>query len=138
MTSSTRKPTAASTEPTLDSTDDTAKVADAPATADAPTADAPAVDAPAPVNVEPTVATPAAVEVAVEEDPNLVSIKLAHPLDKEDDLRRLGLEPKEGGYKPHDEIRVTRDNARMLISAGYAQVDPEDKAAVAAALNPTA
>lgn len=132
MTSSTRKPNAASTEPTLDSTD-AAKVADAPATADAP-----AVEAPAPVNVEPTVATPAAVEVAVEEDPNLVPIKLAHPLDKEDDLRRLGLEPKEGGYKPHDEIRVTRDNARILISAGYAQVDPEDKAAVAAALNPTA
>lgn len=64
-----------------------------------------------------------------------VTVKLAHPLDKPDDLRRLGLEEKAG---VGDEIRVSSDHARMLINAGYAQTDPEDAAAVAAVLGTSA
>lgn len=123
MTSSTssRKSPAASTDPTLD---DSTVETPAPAVDSAPAADTvPAIsEAPAPAS-----------------DSNKVKIKLAHPLDKKEDLRTLGLAPKEGGYKPLDEIEVTKAGARTLISAGYAAyVDPENAEAVAAALNPSA
>jgi hypothetical protein len=105
--------------------------------ADAPVAEV-ATEAPA-VQVEPAADDAAPAGGPSEVDPNKVKIKLANPLDRAEDLRRLGLdENKVGGYKVHDEILVTRDLARTLITAGYAQVDPEDATAVAAALSPTA
>lgn len=109
-------------------------------------ADAPAVETPAPVEKPATgdESAPAAVEASapadapVEADPDKVTIKLAHPLDKPEDLRYLGLQPRESGYNVHDEIQVSKAGASSLINAGYAQVDPEDKAAVNAVLNPEA
>lgn len=133
MTSSTssRKSSAASAEPTLDesTTDPTdapslAESATVPAETEAPAAAA-ETEAPAPVQDDPP--------------KNRIEVALAHPLDRESDLTRLRLEPKEGGYKPGDKIWVTRDDARSLINAGYAKgVDPENKAAVEALLTPNA
>jgi hypothetical protein len=66
-----------------------------------------------------------------------VAVKLAHPLDKVEDLRRLRLDDeKEGGYRVGDEVWLSPDDARTLITAGYAQTDPENKAAVEAVLAP--
>jgi len=63
---------------------------------------------------------------------NKVQISLAHPLNDED-ARRLGL-PEGQDYRPGASVIVTADAAQTLISAGYAQVDPEDHKAVKAAL----
>jgi hypothetical protein len=41
----------------------------------------------------------------------------------------------EGGYKIGDTVRVPKAEALALINSGYAQVDPEDKAAVQEALS---
>lgn len=105
---------------------DPAAPAETEALAAGDVAAAPAVDSAAPA------AAPAA-------DPNMVTIKLANPIDKISDIQRLGLdETRLGGYNVHDEITVSLDNARTLITAGYAQVDPEDQKAVDAALTPSA
>lgn len=69
-------------------------------------------------------------------DAGKVTIRLANPIDNKQDLQRLGLDAtREGGYKVHDEVTLHPDLARVLISAGYAQVDPEDTKAVAEALS---
>lgn len=63
-----------------------------------------------------------------------VPITLAHPIENEEHMRRLRLDVKEGGYGVHDVVYLTPDDARALINAGLAQVDPEDPTAVRAAL----
>lgn len=142
MTTSSRKNSSASADDQVlvetPATD--APATDAPAT-DVPATDAPAADAPAPVE---TPAAPPVTDTAAP-DPDKVTITLAHPVDKPEDLRYLGLAPErevEGkivkGYQVHDKVVVNRAAAQSLINAGYAQVDPEDKAAVAAVLNPSA
>lgn len=62
---------------------------------------------------------------------NEVPLLLAHPLSPEQS-ERLGL-PKEV-HLPNDEVRVSKDNARAIINAGFAQVDPEDPVQVREAL----
>lgn len=112
-------------EPALDSGEQVTRPVDVPAT------DAPADPAPADA--------PAAAEEAPKPKSNLVTVVLAHPLDKPADLLHLGLEPKEGGYRVGDEVQVTKSNARSLANAGYAQgVDPEKQHQVDAMLNPDA
>lgn len=66
---------------------------------------------------------------------NKVSVKLAHPIGDAEDITRLGLEPKDAGYNVGDSIRVRRDDARTLINAGYAQVDPENAEQVSKTLS---
>jgi hypothetical protein len=145
MTSSTsrnqKSSAAAAADPTLDeapdkTVEDSTEAASAPAAADAPAVKDVAVEPAADSTAPGVAADPEA--PAEERDPRKVKVVLAHPIDKPDDLRRLGLAEKEGGYKPHDEIWVFRSLAQMLITAGYAQVDPEDKKAVEAALTPSA
>lgn len=98
-----------------------------------------ATDAPSSTLAEPAAAgmtseadAPAA--TAEEDRTGKVPIKLANPIDNPEHQRRLRLTVKEGGYQVHDVIWVTPDDASALITAGLAQVDPEDKAAVSAAL----
>lgn len=62
-----------------------------------------------------------------------VLITLAHPLTAEQ-AQRLAL-PAEP-CKVGDEVWLWPATARAVIGAGYAQIDPEDKAAVAKALTP--
>jgi hypothetical protein len=145
MTTNSRKNTSTSaTAVTPDSAAD--KAADSAAVADTlPTDDAavepastelqtPTPDAVAPAPAAPAAPEPAAVVDAPAND-GLVSVLLAHPLDKPEDLRRLGLKEKAG---VGGEIRISPDHARMLINAGYAQTDPEDQEAVAAVLGANA
>lgn len=114
---------------------------EAPAVETAPEeTDAPAVEtqttevAEAPA-VEPALAAEAApVDPAPAVPAGRVAIKLAHPISNEEHMRRLRLDVKPGGYKVNDEVYVTRDDARALINAGLAQVDPEDHEAVRAAI----
>lgn len=63
---------------------------------------------------------------------DLRAVKLAHPLSAEA-KQRLGL-PEDSAANVNDEIKVRDSDARSLIGAGYAQVDPEDAPAVAEAL----
>jgi hypothetical protein len=63
-----------------------------------------------------------------------VPIKLANPIENPEHQRRLRLTEKPGGYNVHDVVWVTPDDARALITAGLAQVDPEDRTAVLAAI----
>lgn len=63
-----------------------------------------------------------------------VPIKLANPIENPEHQRRLRLKEKDGGYNVHDVVWVTPDDARALITAGLAQVDPEDRTAVLAAI----
>lgn len=137
MTTSNKRSGAASaaSEPTLDTAEDVQDTTvETPAPVEAPVADTPpAAEPPAATQVGEEAPAPVAPPAS-----NLVKVKLAHPLDKEADLLHLGLKPKEGGYKVHDEVEVTKAAARTMISAGYAQVDPENKEAVNAVLNQTA
>lgn len=131
MTTSSRKNTPAPTEDQNLLVDDST-----------PATDAPAVETPAPVekpatgdeSAPPAVTASAPAEVPAAVDPNKVTIKLAHPLTRIDDLRHLGLPERDGGYTVNDEVQVTKAGARTLINAGYAQVDPENTAAVEAVL----
>jgi hypothetical protein len=66
-------------------------------------------------------------------DRTKTTVRLSNPLRKEDALR-LGLE--ERVYETNEPVTLSKDNARSLISAGYAQVDPEDSAAVAKVVGP--
>jgi hypothetical protein len=94
-------------------------------TASAPDAEAPMSEADAPA-------------VSAADDPankNKVPITLAHPITNEEHQRRLRLDVKPGGYQVHDVIWLTRDDARAVIKSGLAQVDPENKDAVRAALH---
>lgn len=135
-------PAAAAAEPTLDDV----KVDDTNTESAEETTAVPAVaESTPPLDSNTTVAAPADAPAAApsdaaqeQDDPRKVTIRLAHPLDRDQDLQYLGLPPKEGGYKVHDEIRVSRSAAQSIINAGYAQVDPENKKAVAAVLNPGA
>jgi hypothetical protein len=96
-------------------------------------ADAPA--APAETEALATGDTTPAVDAAPEQDrTGRVKIVLAHPLDRERDITRLRLDQKDGGYKVGEDVWVLPADAKTLIAAGYAQVDPEDNAAVAAVL----
>lgn len=67
-----------------------------------------------------------------------VPIVLAHPLDGIDNFRRLRLDTDpdqpENGYTVGSTVWLVPDDARAVINAGYAQVDPEDKDAVRAAV----
>ena len=65
-----------------------------------------------------------------------VKITLAHPIDRVEDKRYLGLD-EEGTYNPGDEVTVNKNGARSLIASGYAAVDPEDAVAVAESLGET-
>lgn len=133
-TSSPRKSSAASAEPTLDESTTPDATTDAPSLAEP---DAAPADTATPAVAAAPVETPAPVQDGPPK--NLVEVTLAHPLDKEQDLTRLRLEPKEHGYKPGDAIWVTRDDARNLVNAGYAKgIDPENEAAVEALLAPAA
>jgi hypothetical protein len=58
-----------------------------------------------------------------------ISVTLAHPLPEGNDFTDGGEAANVG-----DPVKVKRHQARHLIAAGYAQVDPEDAAQVAAAL----
>lgn len=60
-----------------------------------------------------------------------VTIVLSNPLSAVHAVR-LGAEDRD--YAVDDEITVSRGYARSIIAAGYAQVDPEDRDAVAEAL----
>lgn len=66
-------------------------------------------------------------------NPNEVTVRLAHPITRPQDLVYLGL-PENRSYGVNDEVQVTREAARALIDAGLVQVDPEDRAKVAQAL----
>lgn len=58
-----------------------------------------------------------------------VTVKMAHPLTRKQDYVFLGLDPaKRVGV--NDEIQVSKNGARALITAGLVQVDPENKEAV--------
>jgi hypothetical protein len=83
-------------------------------------------------------AATAAAATAVPADDNRVPIKLAHPIDTVEAMRRLRIEPKEDGtpYAVGETVRLFRDEARALINCGYAQVDPEDANAVRRAIFP--
>lgn len=61
-----------------------------------------------------------------------VGLKLAHPLSEEQAARLRPLSVK--AYTVGNTIRVTREFGEALIGAGYAQVDPENRQAVRAAL----
>lgn len=63
----------------------------------------------------------------------MVTLKLAHPLDAD---RAAGLRAADvREYAVGEEITVPMDEARAIISAGYALgVEPSDKEAVARAL----
>lgn len=65
----------------------------------------------------------------------LVNVLLAHPLNADRDLTRLGL-PPDTPCNVGDIVTVDRWQAQSLIGAGLAQVDPEDNAAVSAYLTP--
>jgi hypothetical protein len=67
----------------------------------------------------------------VKED-SLVSVTLAHPLDK-NSKERLGL-PEDSETNAGDEIKVRKYDAQSLINAGYTTTDPEDNQAVRATL----
>lgn len=69
----------------------------------------------------------------------LVTVKLAHPITRKDDLVYLGLDPSES-YGVNDDVKVPVEAAKSLINAGMVQVDPEDRAAVGQTLGyePTA
>lgn len=54
-------------------------------------------------------------------------IKLAHPLSG-DEAAAIGLDNKD--LNVGDTIKVPPDVARQVITSGYAQIDPEDTAAV--------
>lgn len=66
------------------------------------------------------------------QDSDLVAIVLAHPLNKKD-KQRLGI-AEDARCEVNTTVKVLHDHARTLISAGYAQVDPEDHEAVKRAL----
>lgn len=104
-------------DPTSKADADALRTTAAPAEVEAPMSEA---DAPAAVQDE--------------DHTGKVPIKLANPIDQDEHMRRLRLPVKEGGYNVHEVVWVTPDDARALITAGLAQVDPEDKAAVRAAL----
>lgn len=63
---------------------------------------------------------------------DLVVLALAHPLNAKD-RETLGLSA-DASTEVGDKIGVRKDHAKALIGGGYAQVDPEDKAAVKAIL----
>lgn len=63
------------------------------------------------------------------EDDGKVEVTLAHPITKDQHKIELGLDP-ETKCNVHDVIRVSKNSAKRLIDAGYAQVDPEDAEAV--------
>lgn len=81
---------------------------------------------------------PAATSAPSAEQPGggKVAVKLAHPVDDKETMRRLRLDPDSGGYKIGDQVHLLPDDARALINAGYAQVDPEDNEAVRSVLRP--
>lgn len=64
----------------------------------------------------------------------LISLRLAHPLSRKEDLIYLGLDVEKGTYQVNEEVRVTRNAALTLINAGQVQVDPSDPVAVREAL----
>lgn len=68
------------------------------------------------------------------EDKDLATITLAHPLDKDRDLQTLGL-PLGQPIGVGETVMIRKDHAKTLITAGYAQVDPEDADAVRKALH---
>lgn len=67
-----------------------------------------------------------------ESSDNYVTLTLAHPLTQRD-RTRLGL-PADASTEVGQKVRVNRNGAKAIITAGYATVDPEDKAAVRGAL----
>jgi hypothetical protein len=91
----------------------------------------------APAETEAPMSAADAPAVSAADDPQnagKVPIKLANPIDNPEHMRRLRLVVKEGGYNVHDVVYLTPDDARAVITAGLAQVDPEDKKAVRAAI----
>lgn len=80
-------------------------------------------------------ATAATAQIDGLDEKDLVTLKLAHPLN-DLDKQRLGL-PQDSSTGTGDEIKVRASDARTIITAGYAQVDPEDNVAVAEALGET-
>lgn len=131
MTTSSKRSSAAAANPETPATD---AAGNATLAADAPSAPA---ETEAPATGE-TAVEPAADETTpatVQDRAGRVKVVLAHPLDQPNDLTRLRLDQKDGGYKVGEEVWVLRDDARTLITAGYAQVDPENNEAVAAVLD---
>lgn len=69
-----------------------------------------------------------------------VAIKLSHPISGIENYRRLRLDSDPDrpdvdlGYSVGATIWVVPDDARAVIMSGYAQVDPENQAAVRAAV----
>lgn len=61
-----------------------------------------------------------------------VTLRLSNPLSARH-TTALGLEDRD--YKVREDVTVTRSVAQSIIEAGYAQVDPEDRQAVARALS---
>jgi hypothetical protein len=124
----------ATDKPAADKTRSTAAPAEAEAPQPGDTATAPpqgtgsVVDQPRTAEDAPRAADPG----------DTVTVTLAHPLSNIEHLRRLGLDTdKENGYEAGEDITVRREDARSLITAGYAQVDPEDTDAVNRALGLT-
>lgn len=72
--------------------------------------------------------------VTTEVPAGYVTVKLAHPLTRKQDYIYLGLDP-EKRVGVNDEIQVSKNGARALITAGLVQVDPENKEAVKSVLN---
>lgn len=125
--------TAAETEASMSADTEATPPHDPPA----PTATAAVVDAPDPVpSVDPKVET---VEQAAFRK-GRVPIKLSHPISGIENYRRLRLDSDPDrpepdlGYPVSATIWVVPDDARAVIMSGYAQVDPEDHAAVRAAV----
>lgn len=66
---------------------------------------------------------------------DLVTLTLAHPLTAEQ-AERLHAKDSKKNYTQGDKITVPRDDARLIINAGYAQgIEPSDNEAVRKALD---
>lgn len=65
----------------------------------------------------------------------MVTLTLAHPLSAAQ-VEKLHAQDSSKDYTQGDKITVPRDDARLIINAGYADgVDPEDHDAVRKTLN---
>jgi hypothetical protein len=76
-------------------------------------------------------------EQAAEVADGKVTVVLAHPLDDEQTLRRLRIDPAEGPFRVGDPVRMYPAEAQAVINAGYAQVNPKDQDAVREIIRPT-
>lgn len=134
---------------TASTADDTSSV-DAPVETEAPisadTSSPASLDAPVDVPAAEAPAVPAAEEEApataeqAKFQRGRVPITLAHPISRIENYRRLRLDSDPDrpdpavGYPVGAVVWLVPEDAHAVIKAGYAQVDPEDKAAVRAAV----